>query len=358
MYSKKQFIFAIMAFILVSCSRTDDTTIPYPESRLIDFSAYSSLVNSRALDKSSFAIGDEIRVSAFHHSGSLVNDVTEKAQVFKDNFFKNLQVKAIESTVNPTSVLWTYENQRYWPVNSDEYLSFVATNSETPRDLTVNTEGQISIDNFVVGTDASKQEDLLWSGVPNRVSNSGVVTFTFNHSLSRIIFVATAVAKYDNSIITINSITIGDIVNNGSYVFGNLAKNMTSWALGSWSLPMVETTKDRSDYTPLVAGNDPLVVGTTSQNVGESLLLIPQTVTGKKITIKYSIKDIKLGTIVQQKDVIIRPKNNWNQNTQYTYNLKFELNPINFGTIVIDEWEEEIVPEQNVPNSVAFYSAK
>ena len=346
---KKQLMCALMALLLVSCSKTPDTAITNSVGDVIDFSAYSGLTNTRALDKAKFGVGDKITVSTFHHKGDIgkVDPDTGQPHIFVANFFDNLTVSA-EGTAEKYE--WMYDNERYWPINDDEYLSLVATYSQTPRNITITEAGEIKINDFVVGTDVSTQEDLLWSGVPNRMSNSGVVTFTFNHALSKINFVAQTAAVYPNATVKIKSIVIKDIINKGSYTFGALGENFVAWNKGFWSLPSnTGNTGNISIYTPF-ANSVPLEVTANSVNVGESLLLIPQVVTNKAIYLNYSITNNELNEETDQAEIIIRPKVNWNQNTQYTYNLNFKLNKINFVEIIIDEWETPII--QEVPSVV------
>ena len=351
MYKKKQLIYALTALLLVSCSKTDDTLITNPTGDAIYFSAYSGLVSTKASDKVKFGIGDKIKVSAFHHIGDIGdNPVSGDPQIFLPNFFNNLTVSAVAMPGSITdSYEWTYDNERHWPINKNEYLSFVATYSQTPKDIAVTETGVISIDNFTVDTDASKQEDLLWSGIANRESGDGLVNFTFNHSLSRIIFKAKTEQSYSNAVITIKSIEIKDIVNTGSYLFGILGKNVVEWTKGYWSLPA--NTGNTSNYSPLLTtATKTQVVTNTINQIGQSLLLIPQVVTNKVIYLNYTIKDIKLDVETKQTEIKIRPKNNWNQNTEYTYNLNFKLDAINFATVLISEWQKG--NDQEVLNDV------
>ena len=338
---------AIMALLLVSCSKTEDTRTQNSKLDLIDFSAYSGFVNSKALGKDKFVVGDEIYVSAFHHIGLLgKTDATVVSQSFVANFFDNLTVKAEKFDAG---LKWVYDNERHWPVNDDEYLSFVATYSKTPKKITV-ANGEISIDNFTVNTVASSQEDLLWAGVQNRQSKDGVVTFTFNHALSKIVFNTKTAADYSNAIIKIKSIVIKDIINTGNYIFGAVGESDLTWTKGFWSLPSnTESTEITSNYSPLAIDKTQVVTDVETL-IGESMLLIPQVVTNKAIYLNYSIKDKKLGFEVDQKEIIIRPTKNWNPNSKYTYNITFKLERIDFATISIDQWVTST--SQDIPTIV------
>ena len=340
---KNKLLCAIMTLLLVSCSKTDDTRTQNPKLDLIDFSAYSGFVSSRALDKDKFVVKDQIYVSAFYHKGVLgKNDASGAPQSFVANFFDNL-------IVENEGTKWVYDNERHWPVNDDEYLSFVATYSKTPKVINVKN-GEISIDNFIVNTDASLQEDLLWSGVPNRASKDGVVTFTFNHALSKIVFNTKTAEPYSNATIKIKSIVIKDIINKGNYIFGAVGESDLTWIKGFWSLPAnAARTVITSNYSPLAIGKTQDVTAVETL-IGESMLLIPQVVTNKAIYLNYSITDNKLTSEVAQEEIIIRPRKNWNQNSQYTYNITFKLDRINFASITIDEWATPI--SQEIPTVV------
>ena len=337
---KKEFLCAIIALSLISCDKNDDIQ-SFPEA--IDFNVYSGLLDSKALDKSKFDIGDMFKVSAFQHKGDLATQ-----QKFNANFFENIAVTATGTDGNPSITAWAYDNEKYWPTNKDEYLSFVATYAktkkktekivQTPDDITVTTEGKVQLADFIVDDAAANQVDLLWAGVPNKqyVAGDDAIRFTFKHALSRILFTASKAADYNNVTITITSLTIADVIKKGTYEFGKVSTGVTAWGLGRWIF--AATSTEKHTYSPFIETNVTEEVTHASKYLGESLLIIPQEATNKKIQMSYEVKNIATGDVIEMSVAII-PTTEWVQNHQYTYNLMFNLDGVTFETITIAGWE-------------------
>ena len=338
---KKEFLCAIIALSLISCDKNDDIQ-SFPEA--IDFNVYSGLLDSKALDKSKFDIGDMFKVSAFLHTGDLATQ-----QKFNANFFENIAVTATGTDGNPSITAWAYDNEKYWPTNKDEYLSFVATYAktkkktekivQTPDDITVTPEGKVQLANFIVDDAAANQVDLLWAGVPNKqyVAGDDAIRFTFKHALSRILFTASKAADYNNVTITITSLTIADVIKKGTYEFGKVSTGVIEWGLGHWILSTTPTT-DKHTYSPFDKAPVKEEVKDASKLLGESLLIIPQDATNKKIQMSYEIENSTTGDVIKMSVAII-PTTEWVQNHQYTYNLMFNLDGVTFETITIADWE-------------------
>ena len=349
---KKEFLCAIIALSLFSCDKNDDIQ-SFPEA--IDFNVYSGLLNSKALDKSSFKPGDIFKVSAFQHKGDLAT------QKFDANFFNNLEVKAATGTDgNPSITAWAYDNEKYWPTNKDEYLSFVATYAktkntteeivQTPDDITVTTEGKVQLADFIVDNAAANQVDLLWAGVPNKqyVAGNHRIQFTFKHALSKILFTASKAADYKNVTITITSLTIADVIKKGTYEFGKVSTGVTAWGLGRWIVPTSPILTDKHTYSPFDSTTVTKEVTHDPKDLGESLLIIPQKATNKKIQMSYEVKNIATKDVIEMSVAII-PTTEWFQNHQYTYSLMFNLDGVTFETIKIEGWENPVEGDITIP---------
>ena len=332
---KKKLLCALIALSLTSCDKSDDIqSLP----KAIDFNSYTGVPTSRAKDKSKFMGGDAISVSAFKHDGDL------EKQRFEPNFFNNLLVTA-EGPNNYTATEWTYDDTRFWPTSQN--VSFVASHNHP---ITVEEDGSILLSDFSVKPLATEQVDLLWSGVPNKKTTDGVVNFTFEHALSRIVFTAKLNQDYQNARLYVTGITVNNVVNKGTYTFGSMTPNATAWAAGSWT-PSTTTT-DKNDYSA-INSVEGIVIEAEPSPIGTSLLLLPQDIINNKgvtITVTYKITfgiddDIETNEFIHT----ITPEKNWKQNTQYDYNLIFSIdNAIMFGNVTCSQWDEPISKEQKI----------
>ena len=334
---KKELFCALIALSLTSCDKSDDIqSLP----KAINFNSYTGVPTSRAIDKSKFMGGDAISVSAFKHDGDL------DTQPFKPEFFDNLPVTA-EGSSDYTATKWTYDDTRFWPTSQN--VSFVASHNHP---ITVEN-GSILLKDFSVKASATEQVDLLWSGAPNKKATDGVVNFTFKHALSRIVFTAKLNQVYQNATLNVTGITVNNVVNKGTYTFGSMTPNATAWAAGSWT-PSTTTT-DKNDYSA-INSVEGIVIEAEPNPIGTSLLLLPQDIINNKevaITVTYKIT-FKFGTDVEDIETheftqTITPEKNWEQNTQYNYNLIFSIdNAIMFGSVTCSQWDEPISNEQKI----------
>ncbi len=328
---KKELFCALIALSLTSCDKSDDIqSLP----KAIDFNSYTGVPTSRAKDKSKFMGGDAISVSAFKHYGDL------NEQPFEPNFFNNLPVTAEESS-SLAPLEWTYDDTRFWPTSQN--VSFVASHNHP---ITVEN-GSVMLKDFSVKASATEQEDLLWSGVPNKKATDGVVNFTFKHALSRIVFTAKLNQVYQNARLYVTGITVNNVVNKGTYTFGSMTPNATTWAAGSWTPSTIAA--DKNDYSA-IKSVEGIVIEAEPNPIGTSLLLLPQDIINNKgvtITVTYKITfgidgDIETNEFIHT----ITPEKNWKQNTQYDYNLIFSIdNAIMFGNVTCSQWDEPISQE-------------
>lgn len=338
----KKIIFytACATLALCSCTSSENTENGY-QPELLTFSTYvnmNSTPDSRALDKSSFATNDVIGINACQTSGPLNEN-------FTNNFMTN------EALTKTEEGRWTYENSKFWPVNTTDRISFVAT---YPKIAPAISEGKCSFD-FTVKSNANAQEDFMWSTITdahrsdrNGTYQNGIfespattpisnVTLHFKHALSRIVFNAKAAAYYNGTTITVTDIILNNLYGAGTYTLS------ATLGKGSWNM----SGEQNQEYIALENGTN-TAIDTKLRTFGSSLLMIPQvlnTIGNEKstVTIKYTVKYVAPAMTVNEErtfdlaTVKLLNGNTWEQNKIYNYNFNIALDMITFDT-VIDNW--------------------
>lgn len=332
---------ACASVALCSCTSSESTENGFqPES--MTFSTYVSMNNarnSRALEKSYFETGDVIGINACQTNGTLEGN-------FTNNFMSN---EALTKTDQRT---WTYANAKFWPINSTDRISFVAS---YPKIDPVISNGQCSFD-FTVKAPANNQEDFLWSTITDAHRNdrngtyqNGIfeasatmpptnVVLVFKHALSKIVFNVKAAASYSSATITVTDIILNNLYGQGTYT---LSKTLGK---GTW------TTKgdQNQEYIALENGTTPVYNTQYFSTFGSSLLLMPQVLntgeTGKSnVTIKYTVNyAAPVMTVNEERTFSLATDrllngNTWEQDKVYNYNFNIALDMITFDT-VIDTW--------------------
>ncbi len=319
----KNIIYIILSLLVLNgCSKEFDLDNSYSDNEKIEFNTYTGNP-VKALDKTQFEENDAIKVRAFKHAAGAIADI---------NYLKHYGFHDEKITFN--SGIWGYVNTQYWP--KEKHLSFFSI-YPFDQEFTVIANGTYGSElhtKINVPTDASIQKDIMWAATMDKTKDDGLVNFTFRHAMSKVIFTAALAEGNPDAKVTITDI------------------NMLANSCGDFNLPKDNTTGGRWDafsteikYSPFTSTTSSATVTTTATPVGESMLLIPQTVTGKKITITYDVKYTANGqpnVDLTGETFTFTPTADWEQNTQYTYNLKFDLKNISFNVeSAISEWDKE-----------------
>ena len=320
----KNIIYIILSLLVLNgCSKEFDLDNSYSDNEKIEFNTYTGNP-VKALDKTTFEENDAIKVRAFKHTAGAIADI---------NYLKHYGFEDDKITLN--SGIWGYLNTEYWP--KDKHLSFFSIYPYDQEFAVISNNGHGSELHTVINvpTDASIQKDIMWAATMDKKKDDGLVNFTFRHAMSRVIFTAALAERNPDAKVTITGV------------------NMSANSNGDFHLPTKENEiKGRWDafsteieYSPFTSTTSSATVTTTATPVGESMLLIPQTVTGKKITITYDVKYTANGqpnVDLTGETFTFTPTADWEQNTQYTYNLKFDLKNISFDVeSTISEWDKE-----------------
>ena len=200
---------AVLTAMMVSCSSNEEEyKTGGLESDAVSFSTYVNMPK-RALDKSAFAVGDQLCVNAFLSSGSMIG------QEFTNNFMQN-------EVLTKDATGWNYTNTKFWPMNTTDRISFVASYPN----ISPAIEDGICSFAFTVNANPATQQDFLWSTITdahrtdrNGTHQNGVVesptstplddvTLRFRHALSKVTFNAKAAANYHGATITVTLHTL------------------------------------------------------------------------------------------------------------------------------------------------------
>lgn len=334
------FIAALSLVVLAGCSGEDEIgTLVAKSDNAITFGTYVGK-QTKANEKDSFKANDTFGVLGYYAVGG-------KYETFSANFMSQ------ETMTMQEGGTWSYANTKYWPNNTSDRISFVAYYPTSITPSVAEADGSIST-SFTVNNTPSEQSDFMWSSIKNASnakktgeeingkqndsSTGNNVAFKFQHALSKVVFNA----KLDKAIpttgtgesvtpvatVSITEISIAKLANQGTFTIANDLKT------GSWAA----TPTGEQAYTIFQAkDSDPKPIDVTSTTataaIGESLLTIPQSVSGKTITVKYNVTYKQPSLTVPNEVTITMPNDaTWASNTIYTYTLKISLTEVSMET--------------------------
>lgn len=320
------FIAALSLVVLAGCSGEDEIdTLVAKSDNAITFGTYVGK-QTKATEKSAFEKNDTFGVLGYYAKGGTYSQ-------FSANFMSNEKMTMQEGGT------WSYTNTKYWPENATDSISFVAYYPSSIS--TTVTNGSISTE-FTVADTPSNQSDFMWSsirsaskdnklgkeinGKENTSTSKDNVTFKFQHALSKVIFKAKLAEEIPTTgegesatpvaTVSITNISIADLANKGTFTIANDLRT------GSWGA----NPAGKQSYAIFEANAEsPKAIDVTSSTnatdaIGESLLTIPQSVSGKTITVKYNVtyKQPSL-TVPNEVTITIPADATWASNTIYTY---------------------------------------
>ena len=185
---------------------------------------------------------------------------------------------------------WTTSDTKtyYWPSETTKSVQFFAYPSTLISDFSIpdtGTAGYPSF-NYTVDNEADEQGDLVVAYESNKTAtsegvNAGKLTLNFKHILSRINFAY--IPGNTNLTYTVTAVKIDDIK-------GGTAKYTFSASNGAWDV----TSGTSKEYTYTVTQSSNVVENKSYYMLGgedASLMLFPQDVAKKVITVTYTSKD-------------------------------------------------------------------
>ena len=322
---------AVLTAMMVSCSSNEEEyKTGGLESDAVSFSTYVNMPK-RALDKSAFAVGDQLCVNAFLSSGSMIG------QEFTNNFMQN-------EVLTKDATGWNYTNTKFWPMNTTDRISFVASYPN----ISPAIEDGICSFAFTVNANPATQQDFLWSTITdahrtdrNGTHQNGVVesptstplddvTLRFRHALSKVTFNAKAAANYHGATITVTGIEVKNLYDEGTYALTD------ELATGNWTV----SGQQDNNYTVLTGGTT-TVDNANYKPFGTSLLMLPQTLsitdgTASTVTIRYTVAYQNPDRTVNEErtfNLATASITAWEQNKVYNYNFNIALDMITFDAV-------------------------
>lgn len=229
-------------------------------------------------------------------------------------------------------------NKYYWPSgSSNQKLQFFAYPNDLITDYALPAADGYPSFTYAVADLAKDQKDLVVAHKENMTITSagvtdGAMTLTFNHILSRINFAF--IPEDTKAAYTIDTIKIADIK-------GGTAKYTFNASAGAWDV----TSATSKDYGYKVTQSTTVADGKTYYMLGDenaSLMLFPQSVANKVITVTYSTVDSKgMEVFSGDKTVTLPADTKWEigQNIVYVLNLPIGAKEITI-TPEVSKWPE------------------
>lgn len=360
---KKLFLLSAAALmVLASC--TKDEVAQTPDQK-ITFS--SPVVNASTKapvpgemnETTKYFTNETFSVYALHHVGDYT--LWTEGNLYMDNVdcAYSGTVGTYDQTQSWLPELGDGRLAYYWPKDANSKLTFAAYSPTEVKSycesINYSSTG-LNINNLTLPENDAEQFDLMYSErTYNKNSNTTGRHYTgvdinFKHALSQIAFTVASNADYSkNMTIKIQSITIKNIVKSAS--FAETITDGTSYtAAPVWNFPTTTTKYDHSvtmDETTVTSAKS----GYLNKN---SIILLPQTVTGMQAVISYTIqhKSSENAPIIPQTATInitttgdtdvatttADESTTWMMGKKYIYNIIIGFDKIKFSPEVV-KWD-------------------
>lgn len=374
---KRILVLASVVGLMLSCNKIEE--IPgnvSPEIKNVSFDTYLGK-QTRGVSKDAFKMGDQFCTFGIKTGGT---NFDVKVPVFAEYVFDNVTKSANVSHLglDPVSkqAIWNYGDPTPWDEQNATFfayspvpqgaVSFGITNSAIADNTipTIDFEVTGGYDPAIVDLNSpvvsaaraliKEQTDLMWAYSPDNTKSTGTIGLEFRHSLSQIRF--SARGYHNQGLLRINSVTLKNVMTKGTL---SLAHDESSTAvpkpgdvnyLGGWKTPSTPKNFAVNLQTETVSAIPPIAAGTTIPitwpitDDDESLMMIPQALTGLQLEVRYSYSsdgmewtDYVSGTAMDF--VLATLSSHWNPNKRYNYILSiYPGKAINFTT-TIDQWE-------------------
>lgn len=220
---------------------------------------------------------------------------------------------------------WTGEGTYYWPL--DETMEFFAYPTELKTAYSVAGTGYPVL-SYTVGETAAAQTDLVVAHATEAtMPNGGKLILTFKHILTRINFSY----KPEDATYTyeITGIKINDVIGGAAtYKFDN--------TVGSWELGATTATYDYPIAVSSTADGGFYALNNTENS---SLMLLPQSVAGKTISVAYKTTKNGHTYFNKTKTVTLPAGSTWELGQNIRYKLTL---PVGADAITVDTEVENV----------------
>ena len=214
-----------------------------------------------------------------------------------------------------------------------------------------------------IGDQTGADDDLMIAEVVirNQHENGGVVDLAFNHTLSKVEFVFTTNPETAEEYpVTVKSVTVKDVVIKADLEVGVTKFTPAIKNAEGGETPAVRTSNNTYDWSPAEAAHEYVVAAAddakadyiinyemnlTGVEGGQpyaTWLVIPQTLTNKKVYVTYTIGDgegaPKQVTSVWPLSGIDNQISAWQRNQYIKYTINLSPNLITFNPSIENEW--------------------
>ena len=296
----------------VNLHKTDGTVVCVPTSEL-DYIDFTAKENVRHIS---------VEVALADDDATRVRRVGAKAPIITTSTFDEFYLRGVynnvlaeyKATKNLDTKIWTL-TPNTWPDDYSGEISFYAYNNDKGDDIFVE-DGANSYIHYAIAENASTQLDLLVAKATVTAGSGNIkVPLTFDHACAAIAFNLSMTETLASNLgvgktLTVNSIVLRNIKNDGKYYFNT----------GAWDQ---ESMKGSAYYT-LTSGD--IVVSTTPQALlsndvsSNYIFMIPQSCAangtdGVYLDVNYTV------TGKEQQNAKIPASVNWLKGNKYTINI-------------------------------------
>lgn len=330
---KRLFVVASMAIMVVGCQKT---TIENEVLTPIGFSTDVAKQTRAIVDNGTYDVNVPFAVYSYGY------------QVDKDGkAVANTGSTPMENVViSKQGDSWKAKTGTYyWPNDASTRLDFYAyspvmaddaiTHDVTKGFQTTYTQSDMYVD-FMVATPVVGAYYDNQDGGDETVKGT-VVPMAFNHQLTQIVFEVSA--AIDGVTATIESITLNQIGSKATYeqnkkveVEGeNGAKTEVAAPWGTADTPI-----DYTIFSSEVAAKENTVTEGQTSVITVPVAMIPQSLTGLKFTVVYSLEGdgVATETVTKKINLATTALTSWDVNKKVTYKLGVGLNQITFAPTV------------------------
>lgn len=276
-------------------------------------------------------------------SRTIINSVSDLKSFNVFGGYSSLTNNFDDVVVTEKDGSWGYTDLQYWEASKTYTFQAYAG-------ATANAEPTANGVSFTSFT-ADGQSDLLSADVVSVTTNesavpqdltSGKVSFDFRHVLSMIKFTFTSTLS-SNVSITISNLTINGLNSVGTYTTS--ASNKGTWGTLGTAKNYVFTTD--GSFT------------SDSEKVSSENIVIPQTVNANAIEVTFDLEatgGLTISPAVEHK--VELPAITWEEGKRYNYTVELtakNINPsgglsmIEFGEPTVDEWENALTVDEELP---------
>lgn len=311
------YIFLVAAAVTASCTKN---VIDLPSGGSISFAPVAEKSTKAIIEGTSYPTTESFVVSAYHEGS--------------DAYFEDL-----EASYNNSIALWETSTAEYWPLAGS--LDFIAYSPSSASGVTIDSDG-VSASDYTIQTSAQMTTDLCYASatVADCSNHPESVPLVFNHALSQVVFRVKAADYYENTTLTMTSLSIGGIYSVGDFSEGAWENQDTEY---SYTLSSTSTALTYSGTTPVAA--DVCSYLFIPQEFGLNAALrvgysITQNVSGNNYTLTNPPVSIPLGSSLAA----------WEPGKKYIYTINIGMNNVITFTASTVGWQDEndnIIVEEN-----------